>query len=136
MANKSIEKELLSLEKQYWQAIKEKDADTAVRLSDDPCIIAGAQGVESIDRQKLGEMIQASTYTLSKFKIGDDAQVRFLSDDVAILAYTISEELIVQSQVVTFHASDTSTWIKREGSWLCAMHTESISGDPFGRNKN
>jgi len=45
MTKTPIEQELLALEKQYWQAIKDKDADAAMRLSDDPCIVTGAQRV-------------------------------------------------------------------------------------------
>jgi hypothetical protein len=28
-----------------------------------------------------------------------------------------------------------STWVRRNGGWVCALHTESILGDPFGRDK-
>ena len=40
---RTIETELVELEKQYWQAIKDKDADAAMRLTDDPCIVTEAQ---------------------------------------------------------------------------------------------
>src|SRR5215212_2960874 len=43
-----LEKELVGLEKEYWQAIRDKDAKTASKYSDDPCIVVGAQGVGSI----------------------------------------------------------------------------------------
>ena len=32
-------------------------------------------------------------------------------------------------------AADSSTWVRRDGRWLCAMHTEAIAGDPFGRDR-
>jgi hypothetical protein len=41
MATKTIETELLELEKRYWQAIKDQDVEAAMRLTDDPCIVAG-----------------------------------------------------------------------------------------------
>lgn len=44
MTSKAVEQELLALEKRYWQAIKDKDADTAMRLSDDPCLVTGPEG--------------------------------------------------------------------------------------------
>jgi hypothetical protein len=37
---------------------------------------------------------------------------------------------------VTIDAADASTWIRRGGRWLCAMHSESIFGDPFGRDRS
>ena len=135
MTRTPIEQELLALEKQYWQAIKDKDADTAMRLSDDPCIVTGAQGVGRIDRPTMARMMEAASYTLHGFTIGDDAHVRLLGDDVAVLAYNVHEELTVEGKPVTLDAADASTWVRRNGRWLCALHTESLKGDPFGRDR-
>jgi hypothetical protein len=136
MATRTIESELLDLEKRYWQAIKDKDADTAMRLSDEPCILTGAQGVGSINRKTLGELMKAPSYTLDRFELKDGAQVRGLRDDVAIVAYQVHEELTVDGKPVALDAADSSVWVRRDGRWLCALHTESIAGDPFGRDRN
>jgi hypothetical protein len=130
------EKELLELERRYWQAMKEKDADAAMRLTDDSCIVTGAQGVAALDRKALGGMLTGGTWNLEKFEIGDDVQVRMLSDDVAVVAYTVHEELTVDGEPVTLDAADASTWVRRNGRWLCALHTESLTGDPFGRDRS
>ncbi len=135
MATGTVEQELLGLERQYWQAIKDKDPETAIRLSDDGCIIAGAQGVRRLDKQTLASMMRAPSYTVNRFQIDDDAQVRLLSNDVAVLAYNVHEELTVDGKPVTLDATDSSTWVRRNGQWLCAMHTESMRGDPFGRDR-
>ena len=135
MATASVEKELLGLERKYWQAIKDKDIDTAMALTDDPCIVAGAQGVAKIDRATMGKMMQSGSYTLEDFDFEKDAQVRLLSDDIAIVAYKVHEKLTVGGKSVDLDAADSSTWIRRKGKWLCAMHTESLAGDPFGRDR-
>lgn len=135
MISNAVERELLALERKYWQAIKDKDADTAIRLSDDPCIVTGAQGVGRLDNKTLAGMMKAPPYTLHKFTIGDDAQVRLLGDDVAVLAYNVHEELTVDGKPVTLDAADASTWVRRDGRWVCALHTESLKGDPFGRDR-
>jgi hypothetical protein len=135
MGTKTIEAELLELEKRYWQALKDSDVDTAIRLTDDPCIVTGAQGVGRLDRQTLAAMLKAAPYSLHRFELKDDAQVRLLSDDVAIVAYTVREELTVEGKPVTLEAADTSTWVRRDGGWVCALHTEAIAGDPFGRDR-
>jgi hypothetical protein len=132
---KTVEKELLGLEKQYWQAIKDKDVDAAMRLSDDPCIVAGAQGIGSLDRKSLGGMMRAASYTLNDFKFSDDAKVRLLSNDIAIVAYKVREDLTVEGKPVSFEAAESSTWVRRDGRWVCALHTESLAGDPFGRDR-
>jgi uncharacterized protein (TIGR02246 family) len=135
MATKTIEAEVLDLEKRYWQALKDQDVDAALRLTDEPCILTGAQGVGLIDRKTFAAMMKAASYTLNSFVLKDGAQVRLLGDDVAIVAYQVHEELIVDSKPVTLDAADSSTWVRRDGRWLCALHTEAILGDPFGRDR-
>src|SRR6185503_6215089 len=63
----AIKKELLAQEKRYWRAIKDKDADTAASLSDECCIVVGAQGVGELDRSKLAGMLEQATYDLKSF---------------------------------------------------------------------
>lgn len=135
MENMSLEKELLGLEKQFWQALKDRDADAAMRLTDDSCILAGPQGVALISREALGDMMKASHYTLDEFELKDDVQVRLLSDDAAVLAYKVHSEMTVEGKPVSIDAADASSWVKRDGNWVCVLHTESILGDPFGRDR-
>lgn len=135
MDSKTVEKELVELERQYWQAIKEKDIDAAMRLTDDPCIITGSQGIARVDRQTFERMMQAASWTLNSFELSDEVQVRLLRDDVAIVAYKVREELTVEGKPVTMEAADSSTWVRRDGRWVCALHTEAIAGDPFGRDR-
>jgi len=87
----SLEKERLELEHQYWRAMQNGDSRTAMRLSADPCIVKGAQGVGQV------------------------------------------EELTLDGKAVELEAADSSTWVRLEGHWVCAVHTEAIAGDPFGR---
>ena len=136
MARKAVEKELLAMEEKYWQALKDRDGATAARLTDEPCIVSGAQGVDSISKESLESMVKAAPYTLVDFNISDDAYVRMLNDDVAVLAYNVHEELKVDGKPVVVDAADTSTWVRRNGRWLCASHTESLKGDPFGRDRS
>jgi len=135
MTDQTIEQELLSLERRYWQALKDKDADTAAGLTDDQCILTGAQGVSRIDKSTFAAMMQGASWAIVDFDIGDDVQIRLLSDDSAVLAYTVHEALTVDGQRVAIDAADASAWVRRDGQWLCALHTESIAGDPFGRDR-
>jgi uncharacterized protein (TIGR02246 family) len=131
----TVEQELLALENQYWQAIKDKDAVAALRLTDDPCIVTGAQGVGRIDKRALAAMMKDVPYTVNSFEIGEDVHVRLLRDDVAILAYRVREHLTVDGKPVTLDATDSSTWVRRDGRWVCALHSEALAGDPFGRDR-
>src|SRR5688572_23667372 len=100
-----LAQELLELEQRYWQAIKDQDVETAMRLSDDPCIVTGAQGVTSLDRKSLGAMMKSPSYTLDRFELDKNVQVRQVSDDVAIVAYKVHEELTVEGKPVVLDAA-------------------------------
>ena len=134
MTDGPIEAKLMDYEKQYWQAIKDMDVPAAMRLTDDPCIITGAQGVARITRTAFAGMLQAGGWTLHEVTLSD-MQVRLLGDDVAIIAYKVKELLTVDGKSLTVEAADSSTWIRREGEWMCALHTEALLGDAFGRDK-
>ena len=126
-------RELLALEEQYWNAIKEKDPATAASLSDDPCFVVGAQGVGEIDRATLAKMLEGATYELKAFSF-EDVHMRRVTDDVVAVAYKVNEDLVVDGQKVKMEAFDSSVWVRRDGEWVCVVHTESPAGDPFGRH--
>lgn len=134
MTEGPIEAQLLDHEKQYWQAIKDRDVQAAMRLTDDSCIVTGAQGVARITREAFAGMLQAGGWTLHEVTLSD-VQVRVLSEDVAIVAYKVKELLTVDGKPLTLEAADSSTWVRREGQWMCALHTEALAGDPFGRDR-
>ena len=135
MATMTIEEELVELENQYWQAIKDQDLDTALRLTDNPCIVAGAQGVASLPREGFEKMMKSSAWTLNDFEFVGDVVARQLTDDVAVVGYKVREQLTVEGKPLTLEAAEASTWVRRGGRWLCALHTESLTGDPFGRDR-
>jgi uncharacterized protein DUF4440 len=132
----AVEKQFLDLERQYWQALQDRDKETALRLSDDPCIVSGAQGVASLDRRSMAGMLEQGGWQLRHFEIDPDVKLRMLGEDVAVLAYKVREELTVDGRPVELEAADASTWVRRDGQWVCALHTESIAGDPFGRDRH
>jgi hypothetical protein len=131
----TIEKELVDMEQQYWQAIRDKDVNAAMELTDNTCVVAGASGVASIDRESFGAMLKGGNWTLNEFEFLGDVQVRAVTDDVAVVAYKVKEQLTVEGKPLTLEAADASTWVRRDGRWMCALHTEAIIGDPFGRDR-
>jgi uncharacterized protein (TIGR02246 family) len=128
------ERELIRLERRYWEALKDADAKTAAELSDDPCVIAGAQGAGRLDRASLSKMFATAQWKLESFEL-TRVEARVLTKDVGVVAYQVREALTVEGKRVDLDAANTSTWVRRDGRWVCAVHTESIAGDPFGRDR-
>ncbi len=134
MATTTVEKEMLELEKKYWQAIQENDVEAAQRATADPCIVAGASGVATINGEMFAQMMSGADWKLNEFKL-DDIQVQPIGDDVRIVAYKVHEDLTVGGQPVSMDAADASVWVRKGGKWVCALHTESLLGDAYGRDR-
>jgi ketosteroid isomerase-like protein len=134
MSTLTIEQDITSLEREYWDALRNRDLATAKKLTDDPCIVTGPQGAATIDQKQFAQMFESETWTLNDYEL-QDVQVREVSDDVAVIAYKVTEQMTVEGKPLTLEAADASTWVRRDGRWLCVLHTESLLGDPFGRDR-
>jgi hypothetical protein len=131
----SIDQELLDLEKQFWDAIRNRDGAAATRLTDARTLVIGPQGIGKLDRQALAGLVENPPYELKRWRIDDDVQVSTIADGVALIAYKVNEEMVVDGETTVLEAFDTSVWVRRDGGWVCAAHTETIAGDPYGRSR-
>jgi len=111
--------------------LQDKDTDAAMKLTDDTCVVTGASGAASIDRKAFAGMLNSPGWTLNEFEFVGEVIARAITDDVGVVAYKVREQLTVDGKPLTLEAADASTWIRRDGRWLCVLHTESIIGDPF-----
>ena len=134
MSTVAIEQEIVELERKYWEALRNKDLATARRLTDDPSIVTGPQGIASLNPAQFAQMFKSDQWTLNDFQL-EDIEARAITDDVAVIGYKVTEQMTVEGKPVTLKAADASTWVRRDGRWVCALHTESILGDPFGRDR-
>ncbi len=134
MGGRDMNREILALEREYWQSMIRKDPDVATRLTADQSIIVGAQGVGTVSKKEIGSMVQSEQWKLKNYEFSD---VKFTSPDAntAIIAYSVKEDLEVDGKPVMLEANDSSVWTRRNGSWECVMHTEALKGDPFGRDR-
>ena len=136
MTTPANQQDLLEVERRFWDAMQRKDGQTAASLTDDGCIVVGAQGVSAIDRKTMGKLTTEGQWELQHYAFDEkNAQVRLLSDDVAIVAYKVNERVAVDGRTLPIDANDSSVWVRRNGEWLCALHTESLAGDPYGRDR-
>lgn len=112
--------EISSLEKKYWDGMVSHDYETVKGLTKFPCIVAGKQGVKSIDEPTYKKMFEQGGDRKMSVKNITDEQIQAGSDH-AMIAYLI--ELDYDGKAMK--CACTSTWVKEGGKWLCAMHTES-----------
>jgi len=134
MMREQVKNEIIDLEKRFWETMKTKDVESALELTNDPCVVTGAQGVATIGREKFAEMMRGGKWTLESYRF-ENVQVELVSDDVAVIAYKVHEDLVVDDKPLALEVADSSVWVKRDGRWRCASHTESPVGDPFNRDR-
>lgn len=130
------EQKIIDLEQKFWRTIREKDTEASLAMLPERSIVVGAQGAAVLTRDDYRTMAEQheSFWKLNSFRL-DDVRVIFPRDDVAVIAYTVTEEMEVQGQPLTLKAADATTWIRKNGEWLASLHTESLLGDPFGRDR-
>ena len=117
---------MLTLERAYWQAMQDGDAEAIGRLTDDHCVIVGEQGISQLYRDAIVAMIGASDYTVQSFAIDPKVEVHEAGDDVAIIGYHVSEALVRNGKTENLEAMDSSVWVRRGDDWRCALHTETV----------
>ena len=126
--------EVVALEHAYWKAMQDDDSDAALELSYEPCIVTGPHGAAAVTHAEMSAMNEQKTYRLRDFRI-DNMNVQSINDDVAIVGYTAKLDLTVDGKSFSREFAESSTWVRPNGHWLCAAHSEAPIGDPFGRAK-
>jgi hypothetical protein len=136
MPDNSREQELIKLEHEFWDTMKTKDGAKAGSMTRDGCVVVGAQGVGAIDGKMMEKMMADGKWDLNSYTFDEKTmQVHFVNDDVAVIAYKVNEDLTVEGKKLPLEANDASDWVREGGKWRCALHTESVAGDPYGRDK-
>jgi ketosteroid isomerase-like protein len=120
--------DIIALEKSYWEALRSKDGNRTAKLSADPALVTGTQGVMSIARSKMGKMTEEGNWTLESYSF-DDIEVSTPTPDVAIIAYTVDQQVTMNGKPQTLRAADSSTWIRGSEGWQCHAHSETLLKD-------
>lgn len=110
------EKEILGLERQFWNAMKDGNIDAAVSLTKFPCTLASPKGVDHINEDRFRQMMKSSDGSTYKGIDIEDAHVDILNNDTAMITYSID----FKGQKML----DISTWVRDGDKWVCAFHSE------------
>jgi len=129
-----ITQEITALEHEYWDSMITKDPRVAQRLTADESLIVGAQGVSTVSSKTIGPMVESDGWKLKKYEFSD-IKVTAPLRDIALIGYHVKEELEVEGKPLTLEANDSTVWERRSGRWVSILHTESLAGDPFGRDR-
>jgi hypothetical protein len=120
--------EIVALERDYWDAMKRKDGKRTAQLSGKLSLTTGARGVSTISKDKMGKMTEEGKWTLESYSF-DNVEVVTPTPDVAIIAYTVTQNVMMDGKKQELRAADSSTWIRGADGWECHAHSETILKD-------
>jgi hypothetical protein len=131
------DQELLALEREYWDAIKARDARTVNRLTHVDSTVAGASGVSGWNPDAVARAFDKPDYTVKSYRIDPQTvRINSIADGVVSIAYGVHEDIeMADGRPVRLDAFDASVWKMTDNGWVCVLHTESLKGDPFGRDR-
>ena len=115
------------LEKDFWQSMVDQDADKAMTMIADECLITGPQGTMRSDPADYKRMTEQGEWEVDQFEFSD-VQVIFPQEDTAIIAYNVHQTGSMKGQEMDLNCADSSTWVRDGDEWKCALHTETIIG--------
>ena len=117
--------EIVALETSYWDAMKAKDGNRTAELSAKSSLVTGARGVTRIAKEKMGKMTEDGNWTLTSYAF-EDIEVSTPSPDVAVIAYTVRQDVTMDGKSESLRAADSSTWIRGADGWECHAHSETF----------
>jgi len=116
---------LIDLEKKFWQSMIDQDTDAAVAMLSEPALMVSSHGAMKFDHAGYRKMAEQGSMVLTSFEF-TDPQVVFPSENTAIVTYGVKQGVAArgQSDGAIQEMVDSSTWIRTDQGWRCAMHTE------------
>lgn len=119
-----MEAQIIELEKKYWQGMEDHDFETVKNLTHFPCIIAGKNGVQSVDEATFKKMFESgANYNIKVVNI-TDVESQMVGENAAVVAYSIELNTNDKEQPGPLKCACTSTWVKENNNWVCTLHTE------------
>ena len=96
----------------------QEDPDTSLRTTYD------SHGAMKFDHAGYKKMAEDSSHGLLEYAISK-MQVICPTPDTAVATYHVHQVMDANGKKVEMDATDSSTWVKVDGKWRCAIHTES-----------
>jgi len=119
-----MEMKIIELEKKYWHGVENDDYETVKNLTLFPCIVAGKNGIQSINEEEFKKMFDSGQTNKIKVLNIYDVKEKLISENTAVIGYLLDFTILDDSQKTLIKCVCTSTWIKENNKWACVMHTE------------
>lgn len=122
---KPAREEIIALERSYWDAMKMKDGNRTAELSAKSSLVTGPRGVTRISKEMMRKMTEEGNWRLESY-VFDDIEVSTPSPDVALIAYTVRQDVTIDGKPDSLKGADSSVWIRSANGWECHAHSETF----------
>lgn len=117
------DQELIALEQRFWQTMVDGNTDDALRMLAEPAGMVSSHGAMQFDHAGYRKMADNDDYKLVSYQLSEFGVLR-PTPDVAILTYNVDQTTNIKGQELQEQMCDSSTWVRRDNQWICALHTE------------
>lgn len=115
--------EIMRLETEFWQAMVDQEPDKAAALLTEPAVSVAMFGIHHFTPAEYVQMAKQGSARIESFRFSDE-KVIFPADDVAIASYQVRQRFRMDGKQHDMDCFDTTTWVKVDGRWRAAAHTE------------
>lgn len=129
MATSRHHTEIENLERSFWQSMVDREPSVATGMITEPALMVSGHGPMTFDRAGYTKMANNEQHRLVDYTLSD-MDVLFPTDNVAIATYRAHQKMEMDGKPLEFDSVDSSTWVKVDGGWKCAAHTESEAKAP------
>ena len=116
-------REIEQLEHAFWSSLVDRDVDAATALLAPQALMVSSRGAMQFDPSQYAKMLQDPRHGLLDYTLSDMA-VLFPTEDIAIVTYRAKQAMQMDGKQLEQDVVDSSTWVKLDGKWKCAAHTE------------
>ena len=116
-------REIEQLEHAFWSSLVDRDVDAATALLAPQALMVSSRGAMQFDPSQYAKMLQDPRHGLHDYTLSDMA-VLFPTEDIAIVTYRAKQAMQMDGKQLEQDVVDSSTWVKLDGKWKCAAHTE------------
>ena len=123
MTKSKHQAEIETLERAFWESMVDNDPKVATGMLTEPALMVSGHGAMRFDHAAYTRMATDTKHRVLEYGISG-MEVLSPSDAVAIATYHVHQKMEMDGKPMEMDAVDSSTWVKIDGDWKCAAHTE------------
>lgn len=124
--------EIMQLETEFWQSLLDDEPERAAALLTETATSVAKFGIHHFTPAEYITMARKGPAKLTAFAFSND-KVLFPTPDVAIATYEVEQKFEMNGELQEMVCLDTTTWVRRDGRWLAAAHTETAKQEMHNR---